>query len=229
MRRSLRTRSLAAAAAVSGLAALATLVSSAGAPAATGGAGAPAAAHKCLVMTGSGDPAFTKNFNPYAGGGLPSNAIAQGAFYEPLIVMPAGGTQDHPVARPHVEVEQRQQDADAEPRSERQVVGRHSGSRRPTSSTASPAGRQDKTMDRIGLIGADNNIASIKAKGTFAVVIKLKTADSQFIPAILNRQFVVPKHVWSQGQGRGDVREPEPRRLRAVQPHRALHRRRTTS
>jgi len=37
------------------------------------------------------DPAFTRNFNPYAGGGLPSNSIAQGAFYEPLIVVPAGG------------------------------------------------------------------------------------------------------------------------------------------
>ena len=54
------------------------------------------AAHKCLVMTGSGDPAFTKNFNPYAGGGLPSNSIAQGAFYEPLIVTPAGGSKTIP-------------------------------------------------------------------------------------------------------------------------------------
>ena len=46
-------------------------------------------AHKCLVMTGSGDPAFTKNFNPYTGTGLPSGTIVQGAFYEPLIVTPA--------------------------------------------------------------------------------------------------------------------------------------------
>src|SRR5436190_316873 len=52
--------------------------------------------HPCLVMTGSGDPAFTKNFNPYAGGGLPSNSIAQGAFYEPLIVVPAGGRKTIP-------------------------------------------------------------------------------------------------------------------------------------
>ncbi|HMH41634.1 MAG TPA: ABC transporter substrate-binding protein, partial [Gaiellaceae bacterium] len=47
-------------------------------------------------MTGSGDPAFTRNFNPYAGGGLPSNSIAQGAFYEPLIVVPAGGRKTLP-------------------------------------------------------------------------------------------------------------------------------------
>src|SRR5713226_6182128 len=97
MRRSLRTRSLAAAAAVTGLAALATLVNSAGAPAATGRADTVSAGHKCLVMTGSGDPAFTKNFNPYAGGGLPSGAFVRGAFYEPLIITSvAGGGHTYP-------------------------------------------------------------------------------------------------------------------------------------
>src|SRR5512133_2186932 len=95
MRRSIRTRWLTLPAAL-GLAALATLVSSAAAPGATDGAGSATAAHKCLVMTGSGDPAFTRNFNPYAGGGLPTNGIAQGAFYEPLIVTPAGGTRTVP-------------------------------------------------------------------------------------------------------------------------------------
>ena len=29
------------------------------------------AGHPCLVMTGSGDPTFTKNFNPYTATGLP--------------------------------------------------------------------------------------------------------------------------------------------------------------
>src|SRR4051795_13552054 len=96
--RTLPTRSLAVASA--GLAALAVLVLAAAAPAATGRAAA-AAAHKCLVMTGSGDPAFTKNFNPYAGGGLPSNAFAQGAFYEPLIVVPAGGRKTIPWLAPN--------------------------------------------------------------------------------------------------------------------------------
>ena len=36
-------------------------------------------------------------------------------------------------------------------------------------------------MDRIGLTGPGNNIASVKAKGAYTVVIKLKTPDSQFI------------------------------------------------
>src|SRR3954453_17535306 len=63
--RTLPTRSFAVATA--GLAALAVLVITAAAPAATGRA-ALAAAHKCLVMTGSGGPAVTNNFNPPAGG-----------------------------------------------------------------------------------------------------------------------------------------------------------------
>ena len=37
-------------------------------------------------MTGSGDPAFVKNFNPYTATGLPSGAFVRGAFYEPLII-----------------------------------------------------------------------------------------------------------------------------------------------
>src|SRR3954452_17935808 len=53
-------------------------------------------AHKCLVMTGSGDPAFTKNFNPYTATGLPSGTIVQGAFYEPLIVTGEGGLKPVP-------------------------------------------------------------------------------------------------------------------------------------
>ena len=51
------------------------------------------AAHKCLVMTGSGDPAFIKNFNPYTATGLPSGQFVQGAFYEPLIVTRRGRPQ----------------------------------------------------------------------------------------------------------------------------------------
>src|SRR5262249_55329168 len=73
MRRSFRTPRPAFAAA--GLAALAALAGSAAAPAATDGAGGVTAAHKCLVMTGSGDPAFVKNFNPYTATGLPSGAF----------------------------------------------------------------------------------------------------------------------------------------------------------
>ena len=194
MRRSLRSARWVALAAAVASAAVATLLAST-TPAAVGKLGA-ATAHKCLVMTGSGDPAFTRNFNPYAGGGLPSNSIAQGAFYEPLIVVPAGGRKTLPwLARSWkwsngnktltLNIARNARWSDGTRLSTADVV------------YSLTAGRQDKTMDRIGLTGADNEIASIKARGA-SVVINLKNRDSQFISAILNRQFVVPKHIWSK-------------------------------
>src|ERR1044072_4142859 len=48
-------------------------------------------AHPCLVMTGSGDPAFVKNFNPFTATGLPSGQFVKGAIYEGLTVSPEGG------------------------------------------------------------------------------------------------------------------------------------------
>jgi peptide/nickel transport system substrate-binding protein len=194
MRRSLRTRSLVTAAAAA--TAVAALMSSATAPAMTKAAGSAGAKHDCLVMTGSGDPAFTKNFNPYSATGLPSGAFVQGAFYEPLIVVPAGGRHVHPwLARSWkwsngnktltLNLARNAKWSDLKPFTSADVV------------YSLTAGRQDKAMDRIGLTGKENNIASIKAKGRYRVVITLMTADSQFIAATLNRQFIVPKHIWS--------------------------------
>src|SRR5205823_13495879 len=60
------------------------------------------------------------------------------------------------------------------------------------------AGRQNKVMDIVGVTRPDTNIASIKAKGAYAVVIDLKTPDSQFIAATLNGAFVIPRHIWSK-------------------------------
>ena len=55
------------------------------------------AGHTCLVMTGSGDPAFVKNFNPYTATTLPSGGFVRGAFYEPLIISTsAGGGHQYP-------------------------------------------------------------------------------------------------------------------------------------
>jgi peptide/nickel transport system substrate-binding protein len=52
-------------------------------------------------------------------------------------------------------------------------------------------------MDRVGLVGAANEIVSIKPKGPYTVTITLNAPDSQFIAATLNRQFIVPKHIWA--------------------------------
>ena len=99
MRRSLRSpRRLAAALVVAGCAVPAMLLTGA-APAAvyTGSSAVTvAAAHRCLVMTGSGDPVFVRNFNPYTATGLPSGSFVQGAFYEPLIVTGEGGLKPVP-------------------------------------------------------------------------------------------------------------------------------------
>src|SRR4051794_25877637 len=152
-----RTRSLALASV--GLAAVAVLVLVAAAPAATGRA-ALAAAHKCLVMTGSGDPAFTRNFNPYAGGGLPSNAFAQGAMYEPLIAVPSGGSKTIPwLARSwkwsngnktltlHIATNAKWSDGKALTAAD--------------VAYSLTAGRQDKALDRIGLTGDGNEVTSV--------------------------------------------------------------------
>jgi peptide/nickel transport system substrate-binding protein len=192
MRRSFRT--IAAAVAL-GCAVLATTLSTA-TPAAVDRAAAPTA-HNCLVMTGSGDPAFTKNFNPYTATGLPSGSFVQGAFYEPLIITGEGGLKPVPwLARSWkwsngnktltLNIARGVKWSDGKPLTAADVV------------YSFTAGQQDKLMDRVGLVGAGNNIVSVKARGAYKVAITLKTPDSQFIAATINRQFVVPQHIWSK-------------------------------
>jgi len=176
-------------------AAIAALMATAAAPAATDGSGAVTAAHKCLVMTGSGDPAFVKNFNPYTATGLPSGSFVQGAMYEPLVVVGEGGLKPVPwLARSWkwsngnktltLSLAKGVKWSDGKPLTSADVV------------YSLLAGKQDPIMDRIGITGAANAVTSVKAKGPYGVVIKLRGPDSQFIAATLNRQFVVPQHVW---------------------------------
>ena len=166
-------------------------------------------AHKCLVMTGSGDPAFTKNFNPYTATGLPSGTIVQGAFYEPLTITPLGGLPTRGwLARTWkwsrgaktltLNLVHNAKWSDGKPLTSADVV------------YSLNAGKQDKIMDRVGLTGDDNNIASIKAKGKYGVAINLKTPDSQFISSTLNRQFVIPKHVWTKVKNPATYTNPKP-------------------
>ncbi|HVS84319.1 MAG TPA: ABC transporter substrate-binding protein [Gaiellaceae bacterium] len=180
-------------AAAAGLAALVVLFGSAAAPAATGAA---QAGHQCLVMTGSGDPAFVKNFNPYTATGLPSGSFVQGAFYEPLIITGEGGLKPVPWLASSwtwsngnktltMQIVKGVKWSDGKPLTAADVV------------YSLTAGRQNAIMDRVGLVGAANEIASIKQKGAYTVAITLKAPDSQFIAATLNRQFIVPKHIWS--------------------------------
>ena len=94
MSRKARSLRLSAAFAVvaGGAVGLSLLLGSSAAPAATPLAAAHVTAgHKCVTMTGSGDPAFVRSFNPYTNTGLPSGQFVKGAFYEGLIISPEGG------------------------------------------------------------------------------------------------------------------------------------------
>src|SRR5436190_13714 len=195
MRSPLRTTRWVAVSAVAACAIVATIVAAA-TPAAVDRAAAPAA-HKCLVMTGSGDPAFTRNFNPYTSTGLPSGSFVQGAFYEPLLITAEGKSKPQPWLARSYSWSNRNRTL----RLNLVHNARWSDGKALTSADvvySLTAGRQDKIMDRVGLTGAANEIVSIKARGNYTVLITLKTPDSQFISSILNRQFVVPKHVWSK-------------------------------
>jgi peptide/nickel transport system substrate-binding protein len=210
MRRSIRpTRRPAALAAVAGLAALVVLVGTASAPAATAGPAGATAGHQCLVMTGSGDPAFVRNFNPYTATGQPSGAFVQGSFYEPLIVTPEGGLKPVPwLARSWawsngnktltLKLAHGVKWSDGKPLTSADVL------------YSLTAGQQNKVMDEIGLTRPDNNIASIRTHGAYTVTITLKTPDSQFISSILNRQFVVPKHIWANVSDPSTFTNPNP-------------------
>ena len=210
MRREPRSiRRLGTAAALTGVVAVIALLVSSSVTGAPGVTYSAQAGHKCLVMTGSGDPAFTKNFNPYAGGGLPSNSTAQGAFYEPLIAVSAGGVQTKPwLARSWKWSNGNKTLTLALARNAKWSDGKALTSADVVYSLL--AGRQDKTMDRIGITGAGNNIASIRPKGKYGVAITLKSADSQFIGATLNRAFVVPQHIWSKVADPATFTNPNP-------------------
>src|SRR5579871_1356762 len=197
------TLAAAAAGAAAVLAVLVVATVSSAAPART--AAAPAAAlrttaHQCLVMTGSGDPAFVRNFNPYTATGLPSGQFIKGSFYEGLIVTPAGGLPARPWLAQSwkwsngnktltLNIVHNAKWSDGKPLTSADVVYSLKGGDNAT---------QQKTMDILGYSRPDTNIASISASGPYTVVIKLKTVDSQFISSTLNLAFVVPQHVWSK-------------------------------
>ncbi len=196
--------------ALAGLAAAAALVASASAPAAPTAGAANLAGHSCLVMTGSGDPAFVRNFNPYTATSLPSGGFVRGAFYEPLIISTvAGGGHVYPwLAKSWkwsngnktltLDLQRGVKWTDGKPLTSADVV------------YSLTAGQQDKAMDMIGLTLPDTNVVSIKASGPYKTVIKLKTVDSQFIPAVLNAQFVVPKHIWTGVSNAATFTNPNP-------------------
>jgi peptide/nickel transport system substrate-binding protein len=168
--------------------------SSHGAPTATRSA---AAAHSCLVMAGAGDPAFTRNFNPFTGSGLPTGQIVRGAIYEGLMISPEGAKPTVPwLARSWkwsngnktltLQIAKGVKWSDGQPLTVKDVV------------YSLTAGKQNKVMDVLGITRPDTNVASVHTKGSSAVRITLKTPDSQFIASTLNGIYIIPQHIWSK-------------------------------
>jgi peptide/nickel transport system substrate-binding protein len=159
--------------------------------------GSAAPSPRCLVATGSGDPAFVRNFNPYVQG-LPSSSFVRGGIYEPLVITtPAGGGKEYKwLARSYAW----SKDAKTLTLNIRRNVRWSDG--RPLTAAdivySLTAGRQDPTMDIVGMFRDGSNIASVRQRGSHQVVIRLKSKDSQFISVNLNAVFIVPKHVLSR-------------------------------
>ncbi|HEY5295766.1 MAG TPA: ABC transporter substrate-binding protein, partial [Gaiellaceae bacterium] len=168
-----------------------------------------AAAHTCLVMTGSGDPAFVKNFNPFTATGLPSGQFVKGAIYEGLVISPEGGKPAVPwLARSWkwsngnktltLNLAKGVKWSDGKALTSYDVV------------YSLTAGKQNKVMDILGYTRPDTNVASVKTKGTYGVTINLKTPDSQFIASTLNGVIVIPRHIWSKVKDPSTWTDPNP-------------------
>jgi peptide/nickel transport system substrate-binding protein len=207
--RSTRASLVAATSAAVVLAALVVVTVAAARPLGLAGHAAPLAGHPCLVMTGSGDPAFTRNFNPFTATGLPSGQFVRGAVYEGLTVSPEGGKPTLPwLARTWkwsngnktltLQLAKGVKWSDGKSLTSTDVV------------YSLTAGKQNKVMDVVGLTRPETNIASVKAKGAYTVVINLKTPDSQFIAATLNGALVIPRHVWSKVADPATFTNPNP-------------------
>jgi peptide/nickel transport system substrate-binding protein len=193
--------------AVGAVALFAVLVAQA-APAAHRGATAPTATHACVVATGSGDQAFTRNFNPFNSGSM--RDFTQGGIYETLVISTAfDGGHVYPVLAKSVTysengkalkitIQPNARWSNGKPLTSKDVV------------YSLTAGRQDKYMDRIGLTADNGNIASVKAAGRNAVVIRFKQVDSTFVGAVLSNVFIVPQSIWSQVKNVADFTNPNP-------------------
>ena len=172
---------------------------------------APAAGtHACLVMTGSGDAAFTRSFNPYTGSVL-NGGFMKGAIYEPLVVATvAGGGHVYPWLAKSWKWSSGNKTLTLQISQERQVVGRQAADRRRR--RLQPEGRQAGQGDghHRPLPRRHEHRLDQAGRGANGVAITLKTPDSQFIAANLNLQFVVPQHIWSKVAKPATFKNPKP-------------------
>jgi peptide/nickel transport system substrate-binding protein len=164
--------------------------------------------HPCVVAAGSGDQAFTRNFNPFNLG--TQRDFTWGGIYENLLISTAvGGGRQYNVlgqsfawsnggktltitVRPNVKW------SDGKPLTADDVL------------YSLTIGRQDKAADRINLVGANSNIAGVARAGAGKVAIRFKQVDSTFLGAQLPNVPIVPKHVWSKVKNVLNYANPNP-------------------
>ena len=137
--------------------------------------------------------------------------------------------QDGPVARAQLEVD-RTATRRSRSTSPRTRSGR-TASRSPSADVvySLTAGRQDKTMDRIGLVGAGNNVASIKAEGRYGGRDHAEDGGLAVHPGDPEPPVRRPEAHLVEGDGARNVHEPEARSARARSTRSPASRPRTTS
>jgi peptide/nickel transport system substrate-binding protein len=150
--------------------------------------------HACLVVVGSADAPFVRQFNPFTS---PLD-FTWGGIYEPLVVVTTAGGghvynwlasaltwSDHGMTLT-LTVRHGVSWSDGQPLTSRDVL------------YTLTAGRQEKVMDQIGLTRPGNMVASINLVGSDRVAIHLEARDSTFVASVLaNNLRVVPEHVFA--------------------------------
>jgi peptide/nickel transport system substrate-binding protein len=174
---------------------LALCVTSAGVRAQPSHGAVPGRDRHCLVIAGTGEATFVRNFNPFPGG----LDLTWGGIYEPLVIVTSAGgghvykwlasdlvwSKDGMTLT--LTVRHGVKWTDGRPLTSRDVL------------YTLTAGRQAKVMDQIGLRRRGNDVASISLVGTDKVAIHLKARDSTFVSSVLsNNVMVVPEHVFSK-------------------------------
>ena len=167
-----------------------------------------ARAHPCVVAAGSGDQAFTRNFNPFNLGA--QRDFTWGGIYENLLISTAvgGGRQYNLLGKSFtwskdgktltIGVRSNVKWSDGKPLTAADVL------------YSLTIGRQDKAADRISLVAANSNIAGVRRVGADKVAIRFKQVDSTFLGSQLVNVQIVPRHVWSKVKNVTEFANPNP-------------------
>ena len=175
---------------------------------ATAATSATPRAHPCVVAAGSGDQAFTRNFNPFNLGA--QRDFTWGGIYENLLISTAvgGGRQYNLLGQSFtwskdgktltIAVRPNVKWSDGRPLTADDVL------------YSLTIGRQDKAADRINLVGANSNIAGVSRVGSDKVAIRFKQVDSTFLGSQLVNVPIVPRHIWSKVKDVTGFANPNP-------------------